>query len=322
MCSYLIASIVTDLQLNNHFPELPNRVPNLFNFRGLLTPFLEGIDPLPLFEKLVNLDPDSDMYYACLSTLLKARLKYQTILETQPIPTVEQVGPRALLQYGKMSPKSLAALLFWRKWFFDIDNRAGQETGYLFEPVIAYAIGGIPVPSSKSPVRRHSDPRKGRQIDCLLSKRAYEIKIRVTIAASGQGRWREELDYPIDCRTSGYTPVLVVLDSTPNPKLAELEKVFRAQSGEVYTGNNAWDHLDELAGRTMSQFLDKYVRIPMNQILQEANDPLLDFTARLNPDSISLIIGDETLHIPRPSSLPEDDDQNALPEDVSDDIPG
>ena len=44
--------------------------------------------------------------------------------------------PRGLLQYGGMSPKTLAGFLLWRKWIFDIDNRAGQETGYLFEPII------------------------------------------------------------------------------------------------------------------------------------------------------------------------------------------
>ena len=34
----------------------------------------------------------------------------------------------------------------------------------------------------------------------------------MTIAASGQGRWKEELDFPADCKASGYVPVLVVLD--------------------------------------------------------------------------------------------------------------
>ena len=172
-----------------------------------------------------------------MASLHKARLKYQTILETQPIPTMEQVGPRGLLQYGTMSHASLGALLFWRKWFFDIDNRAGQETGYLFEPVIAYAVGGTPVPASRSPVKRSRDNSKGRQIDCLIGDHAYEIKIRVTIAASGQGRWGEELEFPVDCRTSGYKPILVVLDSTENPKLTELSRAFRDNGGEVYIGD-------------------------------------------------------------------------------------
>ena len=129
-------------------------------------------------------------------------------------------------QFGKLRSDALAGFLFWRKWFYDIDNRAAQETGYLFEPIIAHAIGGTPAPAKKSPVKRQSDRNKGRQVDCILDDRAYEFKIRVTIAASGQGRWQEELDFPTDCRTSGFTPVLVCLDSTPNPKLSALVDAF------------------------------------------------------------------------------------------------
>jgi hypothetical protein len=50
----------------------------------------------------------------------------------------------------------------------------------------------------------------GRQIDCLDvdAKIAYEFKLRVTIAASGQGRFAEELSFPVECRAAGLTPVL------------------------------------------------------------------------------------------------------------------
>jgi len=50
----------------------------------------------------------------------------------------------------------------------------------------------------------------------------YEFKIRVTIAASGQGRWAEELSFPEDARAAGFDPMLVVFDSTDNEKLAQL----------------------------------------------------------------------------------------------------
>ncbi len=255
ICAYLVCRIVHDLGVQESFPWVPRQLAGFFEAGDLDSLVVEDLDARDLFERLVQQNPDVDMYFACLSTLHKARLKYEAILETQPLPTLEQVGPRSLLQYGKLSPAALSGLLFWRKWFFDIDNRAGQETGYLFEPVIAYAVGGIPVPASKSPIRRSKDDRKGRQVDCLLGKSAYEIKIRVTIAASGQGRWREELEFPVDCRESGYKPILVVLDSTPNPKLSELERAFLGQGGDIYKGAAAWRHLDELAGPTMSLFL-------------------------------------------------------------------
>lgn len=322
MCAYLVGRIVYDLGLQENFPEVPHDLPPFFGSGDLKSLVIEGVCAKELFERLVKENADADMYFACLSTLHKARLKYEKILESQPVPTLDQVGPRGLLQYGKLTPASLAGLLFWRKWFFDIDNRAGQETGYLFEPVIAYAVGGIPVPSRKSPVKRHRDNRKGRQVDCLLDKKAYELKIRVTIAASGQGRWREELDFPIDCKESGYIPILVVLDSTPNPKLAELERAFRDQGGEVYKGDAAWEHLDNLAGPIMSLFLENYVRGPIDRLIAEAPQKLPEFAAKMSANHICISIGDENLLIARHESSVEENQRDEAPEDIGDNIPG
>ena len=48
-----------------------------------------------------------------------------------------------------------------------------------------------------------------RQRFHILGKKAHKIKLRGTIAVWGQGRWKEELDFPSDWKASGYTPVLV-----------------------------------------------------------------------------------------------------------------
>jgi hypothetical protein len=322
MCAYLVGRIVHDLDIRHEFPEIPEILPSFFDAGDLGSLILEDVDARDLFERLVHQYSDADMYFACLATLHKARLKYETILKTQPLPTLEQVGPRGLLQYGKLSPAALAGLLFWRKWFFDIDNRAGQETGYLFEPVIANAVGGIPVPASKSPIKRHRDSNKGRQVDCLLGNQAYEFKIRVTIAASGQGRWREELYFPIDCKESGYTPILVVLDSTPNPKLMELEDAFVRQGGAAYKGADAWEHLDKLAGPTMSLFLENYVRGPIDCIIQEAPVKLPRLVVTMSDSAISISVGDQTLNIARHEARIEVDRHDESPADVGDSIPG
>jgi hypothetical protein len=322
ICAYLVCRIAHDLGIQDSSPGVPRELVGFFEAEDLDSLVVEGLDARDLFERLVQQNPDVDMYFACLSTLHKARLKYEAILETQPLPTLEQVGPRSLLQYGKLSPAALSSLLFWRKWFFDIDNRAGQETGYLFEPVIAYAVGGIPVPAGKSPIRRSRDDRKGRQVDCLLGKSAYEVKIRVTIAASGQGRWREELEFPVDCRESGYKPILVVLDSTPNPKLSELERAFLGQGGDIYKGAAAWGHLAELAGPTMSLFLEKYVRGPIDRLIQEAPQTLQTLVATMSAGRISISIGDETLRILRRESEVRDDPRDEMPDDIGDSIPG
>lgn len=322
MCTYIIARIAADLGIISDFRELPQNLPDFFTREPLSTLTIEGKDCKVLFDRLVSMNQDADMYFACLAALHKARLKYERILSVQPMPTLEQVGPRGLLQYGKIDSTSLAGFLFWRKWFFDIDNRAGQETGYLFEPIIAYAIGGTPAPATKSPVKRAKDHKKGRQVDCILDRRAYEIKIRVTIAASGQGRWQEELDFPLDCRRSGYVPVLVCMDATPNPKLDALTKAFHRQKGEVYVGEGAWEHLRSLAGTTMSTFLETYVRAPIQRLIETADERPPDLAARWTDTTIEIEVGNDLLHIIRGQTQEPEDSREDLPDDIDEDIPG
>ncbi len=319
MCGYLLAMIIADLRMAATFPNVPPPPIPFYAAKTLADTELAIANPLALYEQLVEAQPDAVTYFACLSALQKARLKYARILTTQPFPTLDQVGPRGLLQYGHISAGALATFLYWRKWFFDIDNRAGQETGYLFEPVIASAIGGVPLGAKKSPVKSHRD-RKGRQVDCLIENDAYELKIRVTIAASGQGRWREELDYPIDCRSSGYRPVLIVLDGTRNQKLDELIKAFENQGGVTHVGQAAWTHLDDLAGEVMAQFLEKYVRAPLADLLTEAPQlPLPELHAQDHGDHLTIRIWDEELRIERAEEATENGGDE-LADDVSSSI--
>lgn len=328
VCSYLLALIASDLNLSSSFSELPPVPSAFFSRESLQSLRIADLPFLPLYERLLTLKPDADAYFACLSKLHKARLKYERILQAQPIPTFDQVGPRSLLQFGSLTPPALAGMLFWRKWIFDIDNRAGQETGYLLEPIIAGAIGGVPFSSQKSPIKRK--PKNGgesegrRQVDCIREqdKRAYELKVRVTIAASGQGRWAEELSFPVDARYSGYTPILVVLDPTKNDKLASLSDAFLQQGGEAYIGDDAWRHLEEQAGTTMSQFIDRYVRFPMQTIIEEAPKPteLPDFLVRIQDGRIVLKVGDEELCIDRSEMAELRTEETPLHDGVEDEL--
>ena len=321
-CSYLVARIATDLGCEKHFPELGTDVPDFFSEFPSSDLLIKSGECKPLFERLVEVDANADIYFSCLASLHKARLKYDRILTTQPFSTLEQVGPRGLLQYGRLSGSGLTALLMWRKWLYDIDNRAGQETGYLFEPIIASAIGGIAAPARKSPVKRHKDKTKGRHVDCVLDDRAYEFKIRVTTAASGQGRWQEELDFPVDCKNSGFTPVLLCMDGTPNEKLSQLVKVFESNGGTAYVGEHAWKHLDEVAGPTMSVFLDRYVRGPIQDLLNNEAATLPKFSASVGEHRITLTVGLEELVIARDGVEDDIDSEPALPDDADDQSPG
>lgn len=323
-CRFLIAVIARDLGLQERFPEFPPDFPAFFNRDQLRSLGLDGPDVTVLFDRLVGLDINADTYFACLAAMHKARLKYERILEVQALPTIDQVGPRGLLQFGAMSPRALAGFLLWRKWMFDIDNRAGQETGYLFEPIIAAAIGGVPAPARKSPIKRTRDARKGRQVDCIKGNRAYEFKIRVTIAASGQGRWGEELEFPVDCRASNFVPVLVVLDPTSNPKLTELTNAFLDNGGEVYIGARAWRHLEGTAGPTMGQFLATYVHGPIAALLDALPEQMPEMILNMSDDFLTVSVDGEEFSIrrSRPTEAEVSDIEEEIPEDADDEVGG
>ncbi len=232
-------------------------------FQGPLPP---DADLIHTFFQLKQAIEDFTAYFLALCELHKRRLKFKLILERQTFPRLEQIAPRCLLEYGLRPAETLASWLVWRKWLYDIDNRAAQETGYLFEPILASAIGGVPCAAAKSPVKRAGNPLKGRQIDCIDERRAYEFKMRVTPAASGQGRFQEEMDFARDCAQSGYIPILLVLDPTPSTRLDSLTAEYGKYGGQAYTGDQAWEHIEGRAGRVMGSFVEKYIRVPLQEI--------------------------------------------------------
>ena len=211
-------------------------------------------------------DEDFVLYIETLCALHRRRVKYRRILSTQPMPTMDQIGPRVLLEFGSCDSSLLANWMTWRKWIYDIDNRAAQETGYIFEPILASCLGGVSISARNSPVKRvdqnGSQTPNGRQIDCYVpsSNTAYELKLRVTTAASGQGRFAEELSFPIECKTAGIKPALLVLDPTPSFRLDELSGQYVGCGGEFYLGEEAWQHMEKKSGRVVSVFVEKYIR--------------------------------------------------------------
>jgi hypothetical protein len=239
-------------------------------FRTPISWFEQPVSPTRSLEEVFlsvkAAQPDAATYFRNLSMLHKRRLKFKTILGCQPFPKMEQIVPRSLLEYGTTPSEVLATWLVWRKWLYDLDNRAAQETGYLFEPILADAIGGVPYSAQQSPIKRADDPSKGRQVDCIDDSDAYEFKMRVTIAASGQGRFREELEFARDCSTSGFRPILLVLDPTPSARLGDLAAEYARYGGSAYIGNDAWQLIESKAGPVMASFVEKYVRVPISEV--------------------------------------------------------
>ncbi|HWV23958.1 MAG TPA: hypothetical protein VNZ58_07195 [Thermomicrobiales bacterium] len=253
--------------------------------------------PLAWFEQPAEVQDFLEIYLACIDSISdfltyfesiceihKRRRKYSQILTSQPFPTMAQVGPRSLLEFGIIGDAALPSWLTWRKWLYDLDNRSAQETGYLFEPILATSLGGTPFGARNSPVKRTGDPSKGRQVDCIVGQDAYEFKLRVTIAASGQGRFREELEFAEDCASSGFRPILLVLDPTPSSRLDELKSEYAKYSGRAYIGNEAWSHLESESGPVMATFVDKYVKEPIMSLDEHTND-LLDLELKYESSS-------------------------------------
>lgn len=278
-----------------------------------------SFDIIDMLDAGTSLDEDFMTYLKCLTELHKRRRKYGLILQRQPLPTMVQVSPRALMEYGPdFPPESLASWLTWRKFFYDLDNRSAQETGYLFEPILAAAIGGEAKSARERVVRRTDDPTKGRQVDCWKvlpdgTPLAYELKLRVTIAASGQGRFGEELSFASDCRSSGAKPILVVLDPTENGKLTGLQAAYREQGGAAYVGDAAWEHLEEEAGATMASFIEHYVRVPVASVssferiidgdVAKRSLILQDLRAKLEGNELTISLGGHQRRIERYEDL-------------------
>ena len=147
----------------------------------------------------------------------------------------------------------------------------------------------------------------------------------MTIAASGQGRWGEELDFPSDCKASAYIPVLVVLDPTSNPKLTELQNKFVAEGGEAHIGEGAWAYLRSLAGQTMSRFLDEYVHAPLQAVLAAVPgtpEELPALLLKMEGNQFTASILGESLSVTRTPRPEEASAPDAMPEDADEEVPG
>jgi len=322
----VIAVVAADIgntkEMASFFPEFWNHVAPTSEYYSLDMEWfttqsdkVTTFDVVDMLDKGQSLNEDFLTYLKCLTELHKRRRKYGLILQRQPLPTMVQISPRALMEYGPdFEPEALASWLTWRKFFYDLDNRSAQETGYLFEPILAAAIGGEPKSAREKVVRRSDDQAKGRQVDCWKvlpdgTALAYELKLRVTIAASGQGRFAEELSFAEDCRKSEAKPILVVLDPTENDKLTGIQAAYQRAGGEAFVGDAAWRHLEDEAGPTMAQFIERYVRTPIGAVnkfetLLEGDSSrrrieLLDLAAKLEGNNLSISLGKHVRRIER-----------------------
>lgn len=284
------------------------------------------IDSREAVDWLLQKDQQNAVYLELLIRLFARRIKYRRILNTQAFPTSDQVGPRMLLEHGLLDAGALRSLVVWRKWMMDIDNRAGQETGYLYDAIVARALGGTSYGAHKSPILRKPEKPGGRspgrrQVDCIVEDGenyfAYEVKIRITDAASRQGRLKEELSFPADCAFSKHVPRLLVFDPTPCETLQLVVTAFEEHGGQVFLGGDAYTHVGATAGPAQAEFLRRYVAEP----LERYEDALPEFGAGRALADLHLAATPNTITISLdgfdPYVLPRDADPRTVLDDTS-----
>jgi hypothetical protein len=269
---------------------------------------------LCVLDKACRRHQDYSLFIRNLCALHRRRVKYARILSSQPLPGIDQIAPRGLLEYGACNIDLLCNWMAWRKWVYDIDNRVAQETGYFFEPVLASCLGGESIGAKHSPVKRLDSKGRptdrGRQVDCFVSslQRVYELKLRVSIAASGQGRFSEELSFPIESAAAGFTPILLVLDPTPSNRLEELERAFLSANGKCFSRQEAWGHMEEAAGDVISQFIDKYIKPPLEAVENGFPARPCPVTLAWEGSQVRITIAENEYVIPRSSVLEGEDE--------------
>ena len=122
--------------------------------------------------------------------------------------------------------------------------------------------------------------------------------MRVTIAASGQGRFKEELDFAKDCQSSGYVPVLLVLDPTPSTRLEDLSAEYAKYGGTAHIGSNAWSHIEEKAGAVMGRFVEQYIRVPLENV-DKSSGTLQPLSIADNGNTLSVRLGSQEFIVAR-----------------------
>lgn len=225
-------------------------------------------DTLKILKYFSETHPDGLKAYALLIEIYKRRLRFAHILSEAHAPSPVDLVHRSLIEFGN-DPKQISDLLRMRKMVYDIDNRSAQESAYLYMTIMASVLGGQTVTSRNSPILKNGSNHERRSVDCIAGRRAYDFKARMTEAPSRRARFEDEMSFARDCFTSGYVPVLLVLNQLPGQRPMEMIEVFERYEGEIYIGEHAWEHVRDVAGPVLSKFLDKFVHPRTHAIAQE-----------------------------------------------------
>ena len=86
---------LSDIEIPNDYYQIPIKW-----FSTSEIPHASSEVLLHVLDNAVRKHPDFALYIQNLCALHRRRVKYQRILETQPLAQAEQIGPRSLLEFG------------------------------------------------------------------------------------------------------------------------------------------------------------------------------------------------------------------------------
>lgn len=99
---------------------------------------------------------------------------------------------------------------------------------------------------------------KNVEIDCLIGKKAYEIKWR-DATTDGDHIKKEKKRVKI-IKDAGYTPVRIMLFEPERSQAIniqrQLKKLYEDMNGEYYSGEDAWEYLRKITGTDLKKFFD------------------------------------------------------------------
>lgn len=242
-----------------------------------------------IFIEAADIIEDSDRAIQSLCEIVKRKQKVVTSLAAQPLPQINGIAFRTLLDDGVLSPTASSSYARWRKFLYDIDNRIAQQTAYAYTAVIRNCLRGRTVAGRHSPIRRTDDNYARRLVDCLVGDRAYDFKGRLTEAPSRRARFDDELAFPRDCYVAGYRPFLLSFAQQPGERAEELVDAYARNGGEALIGDAAWAHLRAEAGPVMSRFLDHYVTAKVEAVCAH-DDTVLDMTIRMRRNRLEVVL--------------------------------
>ena len=151
------------------------------------------------------------------------------------------------------------------KW---LQKRMAEAIHHFLSDIARIAVRGRYYPAEISPLKEEGSVFR-RTAECVCGPYIYHLKYRAQDVALSRLDLGDDMSMARDCRSSGYTPRLLIFDETASPFRDWLENTCYDHGGEVFLGEAAWAHITERASPTVRVCIERYCRDPMALVAAE-----------------------------------------------------